>query len=106
MPVPFKFAKKLSDLDLNLMCLFDFALTLHSFENQSVFEPIRCQIPKEKYFLFFEQVFLDYKEFIHLVDFEFLEYVRVELLRLNGFKTASGYVHSKKHLENIHDWFL
>lgn len=106
MPVPFKIPQELLQLDLRLMCLYDFALTLHSFENQSIFEPIRCQIPKEKYFMFFDCVFPDFKKFIHLVEFEFIEYLRVELLHLNGFKTASGYFHSKKHLENVNDWFL
>lgn len=104
MVVPYKIVKELKLLDLNKICLFEFATTLYSY-GQSIFEPIRKEIPKKDYILFFEPHF-DNCEFVKLVDFEFLEHVRVELLRLNGFKTASGYVHSKKEVLFVDDWIL
>lgn len=104
MPVPYQIPKELREIDFNGIDIYDFTLLLYSFENQSIFEPIRCHIPKEKYADFF--VCIDgFDKISHLVEFEFIEYARVEVLRANGFTTASGYCHSKKHILDLNDWF-
>ena len=102
--VPYHIPEELKKLDLNYICPYEFATTLYSY-GQSIFEPIRKEIPKKDYILFFEKHF-DNCDFVKKVEFEFLEYVRVEILRLNGFKTASGYVHSKKEVMFVDDWIL
>jgi len=105
MGVKYEIHSTLLQLDLKQLCPYEFASELYKY-GQSIFEPIRCFIPKEDYINFFNKHFNNCQDFISLVEFEFLEYARVEILRVNGFKTASGYVHSKKEVLFIDDWIL
>lgn len=105
MGVKYEIPEILLKLDFNCMCLYEYATELYKY-GQSIFEPIRCIIPKENYINFFIKHFENCETFISFVDFEFLEYTRVKILRLNGFPTASGYVHSKKEILFIDDWIL
>lgn len=105
MGVRFEIPVQLLQLNLDCICPYEFATELYKY-GQSIFEPIRCVIPKEDYINFFIKHFDNCASFIALVEFEFLEYARVEILRLNGFPTASGYVHSKKEVLSVEDWIL
>lgn len=100
MPVP-TFHPRLLHLDLRRLFFYDFATLLLEKYGQSMFEPLKCDIPKEDFKLFFEEVFPRVNNFIHLVTIEFLEYVRIKLLEYEELPTIDGYYYSKNNVFDI-----
>ena len=104
MPVPYNIPKQLLEIDFSSVDLYDFARSLYEFDKQSVFEPIRCSIPKICYKELFSSA-QHLKPLIPLMSFEFIEYARVKILHSNGFTTKDGYCHSKKFVLKLEEHF-
>ena len=95
------FHPRLLSLDLKKLCFYDFAMLLNERYNLSVFEPIKAHIPPEDFHLFFEEVFPETNNFAHLITIEFLDYVRMEVLKNEGMPTIDGYYHNKNNIVDV-----
>lgn len=100
------FSPRLLALNLKRLFFYDFATLLWEKYRQSMFEPIKCDIPKEEFKLFFEESFPRHENFIHLVNIEFLEHVRIKLLEYEGLPTIDGYYLSKTNIYDIEEYLF
>ena len=105
MPVK-TFCPRLLGLNLRRLFFYDFATLLWEKYRQSMFEPIKCEIPKEDFKLFFQEEFPRVENFIHLVTIEFLEHVRLKLLEYEGLQSIDGYYMSKVNVYDIEEYLF
>lgn len=102
-PIP----KLIENLDFDQIDPFDFATALYSYNNQSIFEPLRCEIPKEDFWKFFTTIPDSVEKSITpLMTVELLDYIRVKVLNANGFTTQDGYYFDKDNIENVNSFLL
>jgi hypothetical protein len=93
----------LQNLDFKSVDLYNMAQMFYDLYRMNVFEPF-THIPVLDYSILLRELFgpiPNLNEIIALADQNFFEYLRIEVLHLNGFITIEGYYRNKDEVQDI-----
>jgi hypothetical protein len=94
----------LKALDLKFIDLYEFAQLFFKAYGTNIFKPLNFIIPVTDYGFLLKEIFGergDLNEIVYHADQEFFEYMRIEVLHINGFFTIDGYYRSLDDIEDI-----
>lgn len=99
------FNNKLKTLNFKLVDFDEITMFLYqNYNHQSIFEPLQQPIEAHHY-IELVKYFPDYDEIINLINFEFCEYYRIQILHENGYTTKDGYCYSPDNIQNIYKYW-